>query len=229
MDEDQKTESTQEETVVSETPLPESPAFKPRDPQFVTKPKNKKRKIPAIVILIGVILIAILGIVFILKSRGESTETIEAPEDSLSAPATVTPTPTTSQINRDEVSIEILNGTGIAKEASFLQGKLGNLGYTKIETSNSSNQGGTDTIVTFGDDVLEGVVEEIMGELEDIYKKVVKKTSSTISTDIQIVTGLRVGQTLPSQTPTAGPTDTPTPTPTGATTTPTETPIPNTT
>ena len=196
--------------------------FKPRTPQTSGVDK-KKPKVPVIFVLIIVIVVAILGIVFILNSRGETTETITAPSESLSTPPTSTPTPTPIEEIDRNVSIEVLNGTGVAKEASYLQGKLATLGYEDIETGNSDSSNKEVTTVTFSAKIQEAVKDELTEELKKLYEEVSVKSSSSLKVDVSIVTGLRKGQSLPTATPTAGATATPTPSATG-TITPTPTP-----
>lgn len=146
--------------------------------------------------LIFVLIIALLGVGIFFVVRG-SNAPIDTPSPSpdLRGFETPDPTGTPEPIDREDYSIEVQNGTGIAKEASFLQGKLANLGYTDIEIANSEDQDNETTLVTFSDDVPDAIVDEIMEALEDAYKDVEKETDKSASVDIVIVTGLRKNQT----------------------------------
>ena len=126
---------------------------------------------------------------------------------------------------KEKVSIEVLNGTGIAGEAGFLQGKLKTLGYSKIEAGNASNQDNEATSVVFSDKLPDSIVEEITKLLEDTYKTVKTRTSSSGSVDVSITTGMRKGAT-PKPSITATPTPTPKATST-ASPTPTLSPSPS--
>jgi hypothetical protein len=183
----------------------------------------KKGKKKIVWVLFGIVFIAIAVLVgFYIMGNGNEEPTptptpyVSGFEDETSA----TPTPA-PEVDKSEVSIEILNGTGIPGEAGFLQTKLKALGYTKIETGNADKQDNEITQVTFSTSLSKTVVDEIMTELESIYEDVNDRTSSTLSVDVQIVTGLRKGATPKasatpkvSATATPSPTATPTPTPT---------------
>ena len=191
------------------------------------KLNKKKGKNPFLLIGVGVVILVVAILWFLFQEPdGADEDIVDSGEtQDLSAPPTLSPTPAPTPIDKDEIDFEILNGTGIAKEASFLQGKLRDLGYTSIELSNSDDQDNETTVVTFSDELSEALIDEITQELEDIYKDVETKTSSSLSMDIQIITGLRVGQTpKPSSAPTPEPTDEPNPT-TSPTVTPTASPI----
>src|SRR3546814_13026593 len=86
--------------------------------------------------------------------------------------------------NKESISIEVLNGTGIGGEAGYLETQLKSLGYTDIKTGNASGATVSVTTITFNTSVSETVVSEITKKLEDIYQKVeTKKSSKTCSYD----------------------------------------------
>ncbi|MGB6839132.1 MAG: LytR C-terminal domain-containing protein, partial [Microgenomates group bacterium] len=181
------------------------------------RPIKKENKIKKILPLI-VALIFLVGGFLVL--RGGSTKTPDATPTPFDQDlVTPFPTETPEPVDKSEIEIEIFNGTGIAKEASYLQGKLRDLGFTQIETGNAEDQDQIVTKVTFSSSVPEAIVDEITEELEDIYEDVETSTSGSLDVDVQIVTGLREGATpIPSPSPT---TDEESPTPT-----PTESPTP---
>ncbi|OGM11853.1 hypothetical protein A2Z22_01365 [Candidatus Woesebacteria bacterium RBG_16_34_12] len=175
-----------------------------------------------IFILIIVVLIAGGGLYILQEPKfdGESQES-----DSLYIPASPIPTQTQEenieekeQLNKGSVKIEVLNGTGIPKEASYLQGKLRDIGYTDIEIGNSSKQDNETTTVSFLINLDERVVEEITNQLDDIYEEVDKKTLNESDFEVTITTGLKKGQSLPTIT------TKPSVTPVGSTATPTSSP-----
>lgn len=178
--------------------------------------KGNKRKV--LFIILGVIIVlAILGSIwFVLSdSQEEITPTPTPFVDSLTNfdEFENTEPEETEEIKRDEITIKVLNGTGISGEASYLQGKLGALGYSDIETGNATSQDNEATSVTFPDSLSKTAVEEITKELESIYEEVETDTSSS-ATKVEIITGLRKGQTpKPSATATPKASATPTPTP----------------
>ncbi len=183
--------------------------------------KRKVNKKP-IIIMIVVVLLGILGY-FIFKDR----ELVLSPEELTPTPieerATPTSTPMPKPVNKDEIKIEVLNGTGIGGQAAFLQGELEGLGYSDIEVGNADTQDNSETEVIFERSVADEVKEEITEILEELYKDVDVTTSSLDGFDIQIIAGLKKSQSFPTEAPVA--TATPSPTVTG-TITPTEIPTP---
>ncbi len=183
----------------------------------IKKPRKKKKSKLVKVIIIVIVLAALGGGGwFLLKEPDFGEEVTET--TGLTAPkVTESPTPTPQEVEepveRDDISIEILNGTGIAKEASYLQGRLANLDYLKIETGNASEQDYEVATVTFSSSLDERIVDELTKEFEDIYNDVNTKTSSSLDVDVQVITGLRAGQTVPTSEPTSAPTPTSTASP----------------
>lgn len=189
-----------------------------------SQPKEKKGANKWIFIFLGLLILGGAGI-FFFASQSANPEPTPTPSFGVIPVDDYTPepisTPTPEPVAKEDVTIEILNGTGIAGEAGYLQGKLKELDYEKIEVGNAPSTDNTDTTVTFKKDLSTTVVDEIKKELEEIYKNVVVKTSSTQESDIVIVTGLRGSQTAKPQStttpestssPGASPTSTPTPT-----------------
>lgn len=176
--------------------------------------------------VIGVMLILAIGGFFIARSLGEATDAEPSPSggglstfptpDSTTTPE---PTPETREVEKSEVRIEVLNGTGTPGEASFLQGELEELGYEEIEVANAESQDETTTTVTFADDLPEEIVEEITEALEEIYDSVETETGGLSGDlDIRILTGPRSGAATSSPSATSSPraTSTSSPTPTAS-------------
>ena len=190
------------------------PVNTPAPAQTVSTPELGKKKggKKNIFIILGIL--AAIGIGIFLISSGSGSPDADAspsPESDLYDFATPEPTEAPEPADRDEISIEVLNGTGIAGEASYLQGKLRALGYEDIDTGNADDQDLEETTVVFSEDVPDEIVEEITNELEDIYESVDVSTSrSSTGADITIETGLKQGQTpKPEDTASPEPTDEP--------------------
>jgi len=200
----------------------------PQPTSYSVEPKTKSSGSKWILIFIGLLILGGVGIFFFTKSENEVVPTPTpsfnvTPIDNETTPA---PTKSPEPVKKDDVSIEIQNGTGITGEAAFLQTKLKALGYTDIKVGNASSTDNTVTAITFSKTLSQTVQDEIKTELEKIYKEVSVKTSSTQKSDIVIVTGLRSGQTskpASSVTPKPSGSASATATPT-ATSTPTSTP-----
>jgi len=185
---------------------------------------NSNKKI--IVAVVGVVLIVVFGGWLILRSSsGGSSTASPTPVGGLSSfptPDVATPmpspspTPSPSPIAKDKVKIEVLNGTGIPGEATFLQKELSKLGFENIEIGNADTQDQKETIVTYSRELDAATADEITQKLEGIYEKVrTRKASVSGGFDVSIKTGPRKTSS-PASTPTAksSPTTKATPSPT---------------
>lgn len=106
------------------------------------------------------------------------------------------PTPTPEAVNKEEINIQVLNGTGITGEANYLETQIKSLGYTKIDKGNAPSQTATTTTVTFASNVPGSVKTEISEKLKELYSKVETSSGSTgAGIDVKIITGLRKGTT----------------------------------
>lgn len=207
-------EQTTQDQIAQQGP-PQASSF-----QTPTKPKNSSSK--WVIIFIGLLILGGAGIFFFTKSSGEA---IPSPTPSFGVVPIeekveeVTPAPTKSPepVKKSDVSIEILNGTGISGEAKLLSDKLKTLGYSDITAGNAETTNNTETTVTFAKTLSQTVQDEIKKELDSFYKTVNVKTSSTQKSDVVVITGLRAGQTpkasssaTPSVSPSASPSAIPT-------------------
>ena len=192
-------------------------------------------------IVLGVLLLS-FAVWFFLK-RGGGGETGLEPTPTarveMAEEPTETPTPTPG-VKKETISIEVLNGTGIAGEAGKVKTLLSGLGYKEIEAGNAEAYDYEATEVSFASDFPEAYKEEIIDKLKTTFKSVKTTTGSTGKFNVVIVTGLREGQTLGKEatptkaagTPSAGsgqsptPSKTGTPTPTGGAVTVTPTTAP---
>lgn len=219
--EDEVTNQAPKEEVVEEE--------KPNKDISFPRRKEKKGSKKGLVILVIVIVVFIAGAAYYLltdPSIDESVEPTPTPFEQVS------PTPTTpvEEIIRDEVSINILNGTGIAGAAGDLRDALETLGYSNIDVGNAKSTDYESTEVVFDSDVPEGVRDEITSELESLYDSVDVSSDSLSGVDVEITTGYPRGHeptatdapestatpttgTTGTTTPTSSPTSSPSPTP----------------
>lgn len=195
----------------------------PQSTSFSVEPKAKNSGSKWVLIFIGLLILGGAGIFFFTKSGNEpiATPTPSFNVTPIEDKNTPSPTKSPEPVKKDDVSIEIQNGTGIPGEAAYLQTQLKKLGFTDITAGNASSTDNTATTVTFAKTLSQTIQDEIKTELEKIYKDVNVKTSSTQKSDVVIVTGLRSGQTSkpissgtpkPSASSSASPTASPTPT-----------------
>lgn len=177
------------------------------------QPKAKNNGSKWVIIFIALLILGGAGIYFFSQSEGGAVATptpsfgVVPIEDK----ATSTPQPTKSPepAKKDEVSIEIQNGTGITGEAKLLQDRLKALGYSDITVGNAATTDNTDTTVTFLKTLSQATQDEIKKSLEGFYKTVTVKTSTTQKSDVIVLTGLRSGSTSASATPKASGSATP--------------------
>lgn len=210
------------ENQVSQEPQVEGGTSNPEVGFPLSQQKTKKKNNMLVFIILGIVILVGGIIFFVTKGKKESELVSPTPTSGGITISTPSATETAEPKAKADVSIEVLNGTGISGEAGYLQGKLRDLGYTDIEVGNADEQNQTVTTVTFSDTLDEANKKEIQTELEKLYEDVTVKTSSSLDFDLSIVTGLKKGQT-PKPSATATPKATVTPTPT-ATATPTSTP-----
>lgn len=181
---------------------------------------REEKKSPIKLILIILVVLAVLGgIVWYLFGRKSLPATDEVTPTSFIQQSTPIPTPTEEPIERSGVSIQILNGTGIAKAAASLQEKLQELGYTEFELGNASSQNYKSCEVTFDTRLPQSVQDEILELLQEIYQDVESSTESLDEFDVKIITGYPRGYTpTPTQRPTSTPAAKLTPSSTGTVT-----------
>lgn len=204
----------QDEEVKEDVDSSDSPKFS-SEPAVGRRDRKKQPKVNKKILLTAVIIILIvLGGIFLLREPKLEVEPLSEPEISEVQVQEPTPTPTSTQINKEDIKIQVLNGTGIAKAAAFLQEELNKLGYSNVDVGNVGEAKFSKTEITYSRSVDEQVRDEINEKLEELYQDVIVKESSLEEYDIKIIAGLRKGQVLPTDTPTPTPTKTTSPTPT---------------
>ncbi len=100
------------------------------------------------------------------------------------------PTPTVVGKPKENLKVEIQNGTGTPGQAKKVQGIVSDLGYKQIEAKNAESTDNADTIVSFSPNISSSDKQELLATLKKTFKKVVSKDLPESSTsDILIVTG----------------------------------------
>lgn len=188
------------------------------------RPKKRGKKIRRFIIIL-VVLAVVAGGAWFIFSEPKVEEDIELTPTPFEQ---VTPTSTEPEIDRQNIKIQVLNGTGIEGAASDLQEELEELGYSDVETGNAGNFNYEETQVTFDLTISDSVSEEVINSLEAIYENVDVDEKELDEFDIEIITGYTLGYTpAPTKKPTPTSAPTPTVTVTGTLTpTPTATPTP---
>ena len=184
------------------------------------EPERKSSNVKVIIAVVGVIAIILLGGWFILGNSSGGEEPTPTPtDDGLSSfptpEATITPSPTASgspaPVDKSKIKVEILNGTGVPGEASFLQKEMEGLGFEDITAGNADEQDQTETVATYSRELSAAVADEITARLEELYEKV-KTRRATVSGDfdLTITTGPRKKTLGATSSPTAKPSKSPT-------------------
>jgi len=175
------------------------------DVSFPAPPEknNKKGGFKWMIAVLGVIIILGGGGFVVLKMfGGDEANPSPTPEpQQLSAFTTASPEPTPEPsptpepepVDKSEYSVEVLNGTGVAGEASYLQGILEDLGYEDVSAANAESQDETRTTVTYDLELPKAVSDELTAKLEEVYNEVRVKKATLDKVDIRITTGPRKG------------------------------------
>lgn len=122
-----------------------------------------------------------------LSEDNESEQTI--PEDELLQEAEEGPEDP-SPADRENVKIEILNGSGIKGASLKISAALASQGYQNISTGNADNFNYTDTLLGCSASVAENICGEIESLLLENYEDVQKISGEKIKTDsIRIILG----------------------------------------
>ena len=94
------------------------------------------------------------------------------------------------EIAKEELKIQVLNGTGIAGQAGKIKDMILELGFKEVETGNAEGTEESKTIVVFSQKVDSSSQEEIVDELEKIFASVsVKEATQAAEFDIIVTTG----------------------------------------
>lgn len=175
-------------------------------------PRKKGNKLIYIIIAFLLVIGLITFLVFKGSGASEEIEVTPAPEEQLEDVATPQPEETATpapEVDKEDVEIKILNGTGVSGEAGYLSGQLKALGYKTIDTGNASSSDATVTEVVFSSSMSSTIVDEITTKLKELYKSVESSTSNSLSVDVEITTGPRKGVTTSTSSPKPSPSATP--------------------
>jgi len=180
---------------------------------------GKGKAVKWIIVIVGLVVIVGGGILFLANSQSESTSvssptpqggslsTFPTPEPTV-AP-TFSPTPAAEPVDKSEIKIEVLNGTGVAGGAGFLKSALEEIDFSEIEVGNADSQTATSTSVTYARDLSTVISDDITAKLEELYESVETKVGAVSGGfDVRIITGERKASAATSSStpkPTASP------------------------
>lgn len=170
--------------------------------------KNKKGKGKKFVLLLFILFIIggiAAGAWYLLQTPDLQDQLDEiGPSQQTSPQPTQEPSPTEEPVELSELTVEVLNGTGISGEAGYLQERLEDMGFEDIEVGNAEDQDYEETIVYFSDEIPASVRQQLIEELEEIYIDVVLRSEDDMDVDIRVVTGPRRNAPTATEAPEEG-------------------------
>ncbi len=113
-----------------------------------------------------------------------------SPSPQLTPTEAATPTPTVSSVSKDQLTIRILNGSGLSGQADEIKNSLVEAGFEadKITTGNAPSEQSTNTRIVFKPRVSSSVREEISDALSEFTTNISAIENDEIEFDILITT-----------------------------------------
>ncbi len=125
-----------------------------------------------------------VGKVFMGQSQSIATA---SPTPTASSSATPSPTPS---INRADITVEILNGSGIKGAAASAEKVFEDLGYTVERVGNADKSDYEESVVLVKSDADESLSELILSDIKDSYTASISATlQSSATVDVRFIVG----------------------------------------
>lgn len=166
------------------------------------KAKEEKKGLNAKVIIFILVILAAIGalvggIIYYRSSVSDKSTENETQDEEAAATSTPIPTPTpepeTEEVDLNDYSFNILNGSGTAGEAGRVNDLLEKSEFPKADTGNASSYDFTTTIVKVKEETPDAVYEKIKEALSETY--IVEKSDEVLeessSYDVVITVGAR--------------------------------------
>lgn len=162
-------------------------------PSYSEKGGRKKPMVAFFVVLL--IIAGVIAGLFFLGRSGQSVpeeEPAAVPTETVSVP-TVEPTPTiepTPDLDRADLSISVLNGSGTAGVAGDVADVLRDLGYTIADTGNADNFEYEGIVINISE-ADEDFLDVLQSDLEDSItdKTVTASVSSDLNSGAEVIVG----------------------------------------
>lgn len=162
------------------------------------KEKNLTKQIIMTSIGVGLILTSItltlysFGLISNPFGKNKKDNIITSSQDTID-PQTPQSTPQLQTLpSKDEITIQVLNGTGIEGQASSVKSILEGLGYQQIETGNTTITGDSKTSISYSQAVPSSYITELEEKLAESFIEVItQKQQVNPDFDILITTGLK--------------------------------------
>lgn len=152
----------------------------------------------SLILIIIILFVVIMVVLSILGSRSGGNGKSGAEPTPIIFDELTTPT-IQPEIDKKSIRFSVLNGTGIAKEATYLENILKGMGYETIKTGNAESTTYTSAQVKFSESIPDSISKEILEKLKEVYTQVETKNQiPSQDIDVEIITGLRQGVTKPT-------------------------------
>lgn len=155
----------------------------------------KKYSKPALNILTGILLLAVIGgagwwayMKLLPSAGGPDTFPVETISKELPAPI-AEEIPVVVPPQKSDFSVQIFNGTSLAGEAGRLKSVLTDMGFTVFSTGNSDEQNQVVTTIFVRSDAPDEIISDLRVILEARYAEVLVSPSPITENDIRIVIG----------------------------------------
>ena len=169
---------------------------RPDTSKEVEKSGGSGFKIVGIVIFVLVVAGLIFGGFSYYKSKVGIKSPIETGEQETTPSETPVPTTEVKEVNFSELTVNVLNGSGIAGEAGKAAKLLDELKFKKVETGNAGKYDYTTTVVSLKKDMGEAVYEKVKEKLSASY--IVEKDEKELAQDSSYDIVITVGAKKPS-------------------------------
>lgn len=171
------------------------------------KPSSSKKMTPSairLLLVFGVLILILVGVsikTFIFDADDLSSVPKPTPNTSIETGSIPSPTSAPAQlIDRDSITIQVVNATGINNEASKVSEILSSQGYSKITTSNTSSSQGANTRIVFKSSLSSQIKTEIQETISSLGVTVTTIETPDLSSDV-IVTLYEPITTTPAVQP----------------------------
>ncbi len=123
------------------------------------------------------------------KQQAEAANTNPAAVESAATASAETATgsaQTDQDLDLAEVSIEVLNGSGIEGRAASVRTELEELGFSQIEVDNTDQISGSKSLVVFGQDIESEIKNLVISALNQTESDFTSKTSAQLDNEVVI-------------------------------------------
>lgn len=162
------------------------------DPQNYMQSPKKAGILKILTILLIIILLAVVfGALWYFRANfaPQKTSSKSPPTDSpISTESAQLQTATDSAQVKD-LTVQVLNGTGVAGQAGLVKDQLQELELSDIEVGNAEGAGTGDTVVIFSDSVPQTLKDKIVNLLKDDFANVEVQKAPDSLFDVLITTG----------------------------------------